>query len=53
MVVGLDACTREYIGLKVLDDLNVGSQCDIAPSLSRALGRGVSIQEFIGQGSLR
>lgn len=38
VVVGLDARAREDVGLKVLDDLDIGSQRDITAGLGRALG---------------
>lgn len=43
VVVSLDARAREDVGLKVLDDLDVGSQRNITPGFGRALGIGVSI----------
>lgn len=43
VVVSLDARAREDGGLKVLDDLDIGSQRNITTGLGRALGTGVSI----------
>lgn len=43
VVICLDARAREDVRLKVLDDLDIGSQRDIAAGLGRALGTAVSI----------
>lgn len=43
VVVGLDTRAREDVRLKVVDDLDIGSQRDIAACLVRALGTGMSI----------
>lgn len=43
VVVSLDARAREDAGLKVLDDLDIGSQRNITAGLGRTLGTAVSI----------
>lgn len=48
VIVGLNACAREDIGLKVLHDPDIGSQRNIAAGLGRALGTSVSMNILFG-----